>query len=62
MNDEMRMGTSYEAGVMRDSLGRYTAKTFGWMFLGLLTTFIVAMAGYLSGAILYVGGTGDFPV
>ncbi len=61
MNDEMRMGTSYEAGVMGDSLGRYTAKTFGWMFLGLLTTFIVAMAGYLSGAILYVAYVPSWP-
>ena len=38
----------------RESLGRYTAKTFGWMFAGLLVTFGVAMFGYLSGYILYV--------
>lgn len=54
MNDEMRMGTSYETSVLKDSLGRYTAKTFGWMFLGLFTTFVVALAGYITGAIFYV--------
>ena len=54
MNDEMRMSSSYEAGALKDSIGRYTAKTFGWMFLGLLITFVVAVAGYVTGAILYV--------
>lgn len=37
-----------------ESIGAYTAKTFLWMFLGLLTTFAVAFAGYITGAILYV--------
>lgn len=37
-----------------DPIGRYTAKTFGWMFLGLLVTFIVSMVGYLTGAIICV--------
>lgn len=32
------------------NLASYTAKTFGWMFLGLLVTFGVAMAFLLSGA------------
>lgn len=54
MNDEMRMQPSYEAQVSGDSLGRYTAKTFGWMFAGLLITFIVAVGGYTTRAIIYV--------
>lgn len=32
----------------------YTAKTFGWMFLGLLVTFLVSVTGYATGTILYV--------
>ena len=35
-----------------DSIGTYTAKTFLWMFLGLLTTFGVALGGYVSGLTL----------
>ena len=42
MNENM-MNRSYEVQVEGDSLGRYTAKTFGWMFAGLLITFIVAV-------------------
>ena len=34
MNENM-MNRSYEVQVEGDSLGRYTAKTFGWMFAGL---------------------------
>ena len=37
-----------------EPLSVYTAKTFGWMFAGLLTTFLIAMAGYITGAILYI--------
>jgi len=43
-------GTSYEY----ETIGRYTAKTFGWMFLGLMVTFAVAMAGYLTGMVWYL--------
>ena len=53
MNDEMRMNSPVE-GVMGESLSRYTAKTFGWMFLGLLVTCVVAVAGYLTGAVFHV--------
>lgn len=53
MNDEMRMNSPVE-GVMGESLSRYTAKTFGWMFLGLLVTCVVAVAGYLTGAVFRV--------
>lgn len=44
-------------GTQRESIASYTAKTFGWMFLGLLTTFAVAVALYASGAVvlLYQG-------
>ena len=35
--------------MMVESLPAYTAKTFLWMFLGLLTTFAVAVGGYVSG-------------
>lgn len=34
-----------------EPISSYTAKTFGWMFLGTLTTFAVAMAMILTGAI-----------
>ena len=37
-----------------ESLGRYTAKTFGWMFLGLLVTFLVSFISYFTGGILLV--------
>lgn len=37
-----------------EPIGVYTAKTFLWMFLGLLTTFAVAFFGYATGCILYV--------
>ncbi len=39
---------------LQESLSSYTAKTFTWMFLGLLATFAVAAGGYVSGAIVYV--------
>ena len=35
------------------SLGAYTAKTFFWMFLGLLVTFLVAVVGYTTGITVY---------
>ncbi|MEY8339530.1 Bax inhibitor-1/YccA family protein [Lachnospiraceae bacterium 62-35] len=37
-----------------DSLGRYTSKTFGWMFAGLLATFLIAYFGYATRTIIYV--------
>lgn len=36
------------------SMGQYTARTFGWMFAGLLTTFLIAMSGYATGWIFLV--------
>lgn len=40
--------------VLRESLSTYVSKTFGWMFLGLLTTFALAFAGYQTGLIYFV--------
>ncbi len=37
-----------------ESIGSYTAKTFVWMCLGLLTTFFVAVVGYATGAVYFV--------
>lgn len=48
-------------GVRKDSMATYTAKTFGWMFLGLATTFIVSLAVYMSGAI-YLLFSGIVPI
>lgn len=43
-----------EQGGAVASVGLYTAKTFLWMCLGLLTTFAVAIAGYATGLIVFV--------
>lgn len=42
------------SGYARDSISAYTVKTFLWMFLGLMTTFAVALFGYVTGTIVYV--------
>ena len=34
---------------MVETVGRYTARTFLWMFAGLAVTFGVAIAGYITG-------------
>ncbi|MBC7765914.1 MAG: Bax inhibitor-1/YccA family protein [Hyphomonadaceae bacterium] len=40
----MENGSYYQSqGQVAESLGGYTSKVFGWMFLGLLTTFLVSM-------------------
>lgn len=43
-----------EAFQEQEPISVYTAKTFGWMFLGLLVTFAVAVANYETGAIFYL--------
>ena len=53
MNDEFRM-EQRTVNLAGESLGRYTAKTFGWMFAGLLITLIVAISMYVTGAFIYV--------
>ena len=45
----------YEAeGYRRESLASYVARTYLWMFAGLLVTFGIALAGYMTGAIILV--------
>ena len=45
---------AYDAAQEYERLNRYTAKTFGWMFAGLLVTFLVAMTAYMTGLVWYV--------
>ena len=54
MNDEMMNQSYSQANAYSGTLGQYTAKTFGWMFAGLLVTFIVAVGGAVTGAIFYL--------
>ena len=44
---------AYDAAQEYEPLNRYTAKTFGWMFAGLLVTFLVAMTAYMTGLVWY---------
>ena len=53
MNDMMNQ-TYSQTSAYGESLGRYTAKTFGWMFAGLLFTFAISVALSVSGGILYL--------
>ena len=53
MNEMMNQSYS-KAGSYSESLGRYTAKTFGWMFAGLMLTFGVAFILAVTGTIYYV--------
>lgn len=45
---------TYSDSYSAEPLSRYTAKTFGWMFAGLLITFAIAYFGYATNTILYV--------
>lgn len=47
-------GEAYQTTKEYESLERYTAKTFGWMFLGLMVTFLIAVTGYVTGVVLFV--------
>lgn len=48
-------GQPYSASLNQtESVGRYTAKTFAWMFAGLMLTFLIAFFGYATGAVIYV--------
>lgn len=51
--NEFDYDKKYEVN-MGESVGDYTAKTFQWMFLGLLTTFAVAFFGYYTGTIIFI--------
>lgn len=51
----MNQGYDYESfGASRESLASYTAKTFGWMFLGLFVTFAASIALNWTNAYIYV--------
>ena len=54
MNEDFRTEQGYKEAAYGDSLGRYTAKTFGWMFIGLLITFGVAIGMYMTDGLYYV--------
>ncbi len=45
---------AYDAAQEYEPLSRYKAKIFGWMFAGLLVTFLVAMTAYMTGLVWYV--------
>ena len=61
MNEEMMNQSYSQAGAYSESLGRYTAKTFGWMFAGLLVTFAVAVGGVFTGAIFLLNYVPAWP-
>lgn len=42
----------FDSSYIRETLGSYTARTFFWMFLGLLVTFSTAWWGAMSGVVL----------
>lgn len=55
MNDNMFNEPGYGFDVQQgEPLSVYTAKTFGWMALGLLVTFAVSLLGIFTGTIVYV--------
>lgn len=48
--DYGQMNQVYQAeGYGQETLGRYVAKTYLWMFAGLMLTFAIAVTGYLTG-------------
>ena len=53
-NDNYFGRERYGAQQSTEALGTYTAKTFLWMFLGLLVTFGVALWGYASLSTIYL--------
>lgn len=53
--DYQPMNQAFQAeGYRQQTLGQYVAKTYLWMFAGLLVTFGIAIFGYATGTILYV--------
>lgn len=52
-NDFYQSERRQERDMRTESLPTYTAKTFLWMFLGLMITFGVAVGGYASGLTIY---------
>lgn len=49
------------AGGQMETLGQYTAKTFLWMFLGLMVTFGVGLALFMSQAVFIIFSIPSFP-
>ena len=56
MNMETNVSTPSGA---RESIGRYTAKAYLWMFLGLVITFVVSLITIDTGLFFYLYGTFD---
>ena len=56
-NMDQYYGGVYQETREYESLDRYTAKTFGWMFLGLMVTFLIAVTGYVTGLVVCVRGS-----
>lgn len=55
MNENPFMNQSVpRSGAYYETVGQYTAKTFAWMFAGLMLTFGVAVSAVLSNTILYL--------
>lgn len=54
MNYESMNQTYPSDGCVRETLGGYVAKTYLWMFAGLLVTFAIAILGITTGMISYV--------
>lgn len=48
-NQSLNMTGNYAV----EPLNRYVAKTFGWMFAGLMVTFLISLIGYSTGLIMY---------
>lgn len=52
MNNDFNFNSFDNSYPARETLGQYTSKTFLWMVLGLLVTFGVAIATWLSGLVV----------
>lgn len=53
-NQNISQGYAPLANGEYEPLKTYAAKTFLWMFAGLMTTFLIALAGYATGAVFLV--------
>lgn len=58
MNQQPRHFNSFQSKAPAMTMGKYTAKTFGWMCLGLMVTFISAFLLAISGMALMFFSTG----
>lgn len=60
-NENNYYAEQYSSSAQQEPISTYTAKTFGWMFLGLLVTFAIAVGGYVTGALVYIFYIPYFP-